>query len=50
MYTGNDTVNPTLPIHTDLFVNMTEPLFGKGHILFYTTATPYNNNLLGHLW
>ena len=34
MYIGNDIVNPTLPIRTNLFVRMTEPLLGKGHMLF----------------
>jgi len=27
-------VNPTLPFCTNLFVSMTEPLLGKGHMLF----------------
>lgn len=27
-------MNPTLPIHTNLFGSMTEPLLGKGPILF----------------
>ena len=34
MYKGNDTVNPTFPTHTNIFVSVTEPLLGKGHILF----------------
>lgn len=34
MYTGNDTVNPMLPIRTNLFVSMTDSLLGKGPLLF----------------